>query len=257
MKCIDVYSLGLFKEPELEQMVHDIRSMGLSYLLEFRKHWNNEIICQFYASYHHERDPISAIDILHWTTEGKHYKVDFITFSHLLGLNEYDHTSPELTEYVDVALEEYQQLYLDGYPTDGQIVYLKPYYVLNNILHQILYPKGGESTYLCDDLQKVLQRFGEDFDKFSISRYIWNKIHSVSEDLVKHYPYAPYLMHVIEQVSGIWFPIDSTHTILKIANKMSDMAVRELKKAAACPRASGSTSGFLSTTYLSHFLCSQ
>ena len=44
MKCFDAYSLGKFKEPELEQMVHDIHSMGLSYLLEFRKHWNNELI---------------------------------------------------------------------------------------------------------------------------------------------------------------------------------------------------------------------
>ena len=76
--------------------------------MKFRKHWNNEIICQFYASNHHEKDPTGAIDIIHWTTEGKHYKVDFITFSFLLGLNEYDHTSPELTEYEDVALEEYQ-----------------------------------------------------------------------------------------------------------------------------------------------------
>jgi hypothetical protein len=44
----------------------------------------------------------------------------------------------------------------------------------------------------------VLQRFGEDFDKFFVSRYIWNKIHDVSEDPMKHYPYAPYIMHVIE-----------------------------------------------------------
>ena len=45
MKCIDAYSLGKYKEPELVQMVRDINSMGLSYLLEFRKHWNNELIC--------------------------------------------------------------------------------------------------------------------------------------------------------------------------------------------------------------------
>ena len=108
--------------------------MGLSYLIEFRKHWNNEIICQFYGSYHHERDSTGAIDIIHWSAEGKHYKVDFITFSRLLGLNEYDRTSPELTEYEDVALVEYQHMYLDGYLVDGQTIYLKPYYyVLNNI----------------------------------------------------------------------------------------------------------------------------
>ena len=89
-------------------------------------------------------------------------------------------------------------MYLDGCPADGQTVYLKPYfYVLNNILCQILYPKGGDSTYLHDNSQKVFQRFGEDFDKFSISHYIWNKIHDASEDPMRHLPYAPYLMHVI------------------------------------------------------------
>ena len=102
MKCIDAYSLGKFKEPKLEQVVRDIRSMGLSYLLEFRKHWNNELICQFYASYHRERDLTGAIDIVHWTTEGKHYKVDFITFSRLLGLSQADRTAPKLMEYEDV-----------------------------------------------------------------------------------------------------------------------------------------------------------
>ena len=40
-------------------------------------------------------------------------------------------------------------MYMDGHWDDGKIVYLKPYYyVLNNILCQILYPKGGDSTYL-------------------------------------------------------------------------------------------------------------
>ena len=103
--------------------------------MKFQKHWNNEIIYQFYASYHHEKDPTGAINIIYWTTEGKHYKVDFITFSHLLGLSQADRTAPELTEYEDVALEEYQHMYLDGHPADGQTVYLKPYYyVLNNIL---------------------------------------------------------------------------------------------------------------------------
>ena len=61
--------------------------------------------------------------------------MDFITFSRLLGLSHTDRTAPKLTEYEDVALEEYHHMYLDGHTADGQTVYLKPYYyVLNNIL---------------------------------------------------------------------------------------------------------------------------
>lgn len=81
--------------------------------------------------------------------------------------------------------------------------------------------------------QKVLERFGDDFQKFSVSRYIWNKIHDASEDLVKSLPYAPYIMHIIEQVSGIRFPTNTRHQLLKITNKVSVQASRELKKAAS------------------------
>ena len=131
-------------------------------------------------------------------------------------------------------------MYLDGHTADGQTVYLKPYfYVLNNILRQILYSKRGDSTFLRDDSQKVLQRFGDDFQKFSISRYIWNKIHDATKDLVKHLPYAPYIMHVIEQVSGIQFPIDTQHDLLKISNKTSISAARELREKGAVAKAKG------------------
>jgi hypothetical protein len=90
---------------------------------------------QFFASYHHEKNKTGAIDIIHWTIEGRHYKVDFTTFARFLGLNGNDRHAAELTEYEDVDMEEYQYMYLDGHTIDGQTVYLKPYfYVLNNIL---------------------------------------------------------------------------------------------------------------------------
>ena len=76
----------------------------------------------------------------------------------------------------------------------------------------------------------MLQRFGDEFQKFSISRYIWNKIHDAAEDPVKHLPYAPYIMHVIEQVSSIRFPSDTQHNLLKISHKTSIIAARELRE---------------------------
>jgi hypothetical protein len=45
MKYILGYDLGLLtKPPKLPQMVKDLNSMCLLHLMEFRKHWNNEII---------------------------------------------------------------------------------------------------------------------------------------------------------------------------------------------------------------------
>jgi hypothetical protein len=85
----------------------------------------------------------------------------------------------------------------------------------------------------------VLDRFGDDFQKFSISRYIWNKIHDTSEDLVKSLPYAPYIMHVIEQVLGIRFPTDAQHKLLKLTNKMSISYARDLKREAEIAQGRG------------------
>jgi len=95
-----------------------------------------------------------------------------------------------------------------------------------------LYLKHGDSTFLHDDSQVVLDCFGDDFTKFSISRYIWIKIFDASEDVVKHYPYALYIMHIIEHVSGIHFPTDNPHKKLKLSNTLTLQAKRELEEAA-------------------------
>jgi hypothetical protein len=56
---------------------------------------------------------------------------------------------------------------------------------------------------------------------------------------MKSLPYEPYIMHVIEQVSGIWFPTDAQHKLLKLTNKMSILAARELKRAAKTAKGRG------------------
>ena len=49
-----------------------------------------------------------------------------------------------------------------------------------------------------------------------------------SEDVVNHYPYAPFIMHIIEHVFGIHFPSDVPHKVLKLSNNTSLQAKREL-----------------------------
>ena len=105
MKAIDTFDLSKLPVLDMQQLLHDLRRMGLQPLMEFRKLWSNEIICQFYASYH--LDTPAETHFIHWTTKGKHYKVDFITFSRLLGLDHRDHTSSAITDISALALDEY------------------------------------------------------------------------------------------------------------------------------------------------------
>jgi hypothetical protein len=60
-----------------------------------------------------------------------------------------------------------------------------------------------------------------------------------STKLVRHFPYAPYIMHIIEQLSDIKFPTNAPHTVLKISYKMSHKARKEMEDAATA-RASSS-----------------
>jgi hypothetical protein len=48
-------------------------------------------------------------------------------------------------------------------------------------------------------------------------------------------------MHVIEQVSSIQFPTDSNHKLLKISNKISITAARDMKKKADAAKAKGAS----------------
>ena len=117
MKSIDTYELGKLPGLVLKQMITDLKRMGLKQLVEFHKPWNNEIICQFYASYH--LDTREATHVIHWTTKGKHYKIDFPTFARLLGLDCRDRRSTTIAEIAPLAMDEYQYMYLDGHRADG------------------------------------------------------------------------------------------------------------------------------------------
>jgi len=68
MKAIDTFELSKLPGLDMQQLLHDLRRMGLQPLMEFRKPWNNEIIYQFYAFYH--LDNRAETHFIHWTTEG-------------------------------------------------------------------------------------------------------------------------------------------------------------------------------------------
>jgi hypothetical protein len=48
-------------------------------------------------------------------------------------------------------------------------------------------------------------------DAFSVSRFIWTELSKALDDARNDFPYAPYVMYVIERVSGIEFKKDVEH----------------------------------------------
>jgi hypothetical protein len=95
---------------------------------------------------------------------------------------------------------------------------LKPYfYVLNNLLRATIDPKIGDSTTIQHHAPTILICFGL-AKRFSLINLIWRNIQEVSLDPHKSLPYDPYLMYIIEQVSGFSFAYDTNHPDWRIRN---------------------------------------
>ena len=57
----------------------------------------------------------------------------------------------------------------------------------------------------------MLARFAPGGDKFNVPRFMWQEIQVAMDDARKGLPYAPYLMFVIERVTGYQFFKDGLH----------------------------------------------
>jgi hypothetical protein len=148
-------------------------------------------------------------------TEGLHYRCDYRQFSRLLGFNRDDRTTPSLydlypngagkDDFVEAAL------YIDPTKANGKTDGLKPYfYVLNNLLRATIDPKIGDATTMQNHAPTILVCFGLG-KRFSVTDLMWRHIQEVSLTSSQSFPYAPYLMYIIEQVTGFGFHHDVTH----------------------------------------------
>ena len=114
-------------------------------------------------------------------TQGVHYRLDFITFSHLPGFDHEDHDAPRLShifvEGISEADLDAAEMYKPGAHPDFKTTQLKPFfYVLNNLIRYTIDPKFWDSIYLRLDAPKILARFGANGGRFGVSDFMWNKI---------------------------------------------------------------------------------
>ena len=60
---------------------------------------------------------------------------------------------------------------------------------------------------------------------FSVFDFIWSEIRSVGERPLKGCGFAPYIMHMIEQVTGHTFEYDKIHKALKIVADLPEIGL--------------------------------
>jgi hypothetical protein len=107
-----------------------------------------------------------------------------------------------------------------------KVIGLHPTYrYLDRIFRKTIDCKGGDKGVVADYSRNLLHRMAPDARSFSIFDFIWCEIQSVGERPLKGCGFAPYIMHMIEQVIGHQFDYDKSHKILKISADLTEIGV--------------------------------
>jgi hypothetical protein len=153
----------------------------------FRYNWNVEILAQFHSTYFWNRDS----DEIHWMTNGKHYRVSFITFCQILGFGEQHRTYSRIHQDNPFRVSDISHCWRDPSQVDGKRSGLKSYYyVMNNLLRNTIDPKDGAALDICGYVRNLLARF-PDGEKFNVGRFIWVQLAYAMDDARRSLPYAP------------------------------------------------------------------
>jgi hypothetical protein len=176
---------------------------------------------------------------LHWMTEGKRYKITFEQFAGLFGFGQND--ANHIKIHFASCLDGSRMRFI--YPGSkrgsvGTTLDLLPFYAyLNHHFQRTMTPREGDSSnilYYNQNLLVAMAPRPHGFD-FFVFDFIWGEIKAISESPLKSCGYAPYIMHMIERVTGQTFGHDKEHHPLWIKN---DLRAPVEERRAAAPRSS-------------------
>ena len=108
----------------------------------------------------------------------------------------------------------------------GKVLGLHPTYrYLDRMFRKTIDCKGGDKGNIVDYSRNLLHRMAPDARPFSIFDFIWCEIWSVGERPLKGCGFAPYIMYMIEQVTGHTFKYDKIHKALKIVADLPEIGL--------------------------------
>ena len=110
------------------------------------------------------------------------------------------------------------------------------YRYLDMMFRKTIDYKGGDKGNIADYSRNLLHRMAPDAQPFSVFDFIWCEIRSVGERPLKGCGFAPYIMHMIEQVIGHTFEYDKVHKALKIVADLTEVGVPPAAPEADAPR---------------------
>ena len=205
MQYVDQEEMKEKNEPEFNRVIRACENFGLSNLMSFRYNWNEEVLAQFHATFFYD----IYTNEIHWMTERRHYRVDFMTFSQILSFGEEERGFTYIHDEPRIEIRDIAYTWIDRRSANGKVSGLQSYcYILNNLIRHTINPKDGATLDLNGHVRNVLARFSPRGDRFNVPRFMWCELRIAMDDGRKGLPYAPYLMFLIERVIGYKFDKD-------------------------------------------------
>jgi hypothetical protein len=87
----------------------------------------------------------------------------------------------------------------------------KFYSVLNRLFRKTICPSDGDPTNISHYAKNLLANLRDGVPPFSVIDFIWEEIKGISLNPQKNYGFAPYLMFLIEDVTGRSSPKEGIH----------------------------------------------
>ena len=75
----------------------------------------------------------------------------------------------------------------------------------------------------------MLARFAPGGDRFNVPHFMWRELRNAMDDGRKGPPFAPYLMFMIERVTGYKYDKDGLHTFYKIEKTQASGASKAVR----------------------------
>ena len=110
-------------------------------------------------------------------TDGRHYRVDFVTFSRILGFGEEHRGYTYIHDEPRAKIRDIGYMWRDRRIIDGKRSGLHNfYYILNNLIRNTINPKDGVASDINGYVRNVLARFAPGGDRFKVPRFMWTEL---------------------------------------------------------------------------------
>ena len=145
------------------------------------------MLAQFHATFFYN----IYTDEIQWMIDGRYYRIDFVTFSRILGFGE-ERGFTYIHDEARAEIRDIAYMWIDRRGADGKVSGLQScYYILNNLIRYTINPKGGAALDLNWYVRNVLARFAPRGEKFNVPRFMWHELRNAMDDGRKGLPYAP------------------------------------------------------------------